>query len=131
MNNVALVGRLCADPELRYSTSGVAFCNFTLAVDRPFSKEKQADFLPCLCFKVTAENTANYLTKGSKVGVTGSIQTSTWEKDGVKHYKTEILANHVEFMDSKPKDNEDRPSTNPPASSFGHETNVDDSEIPF
>src|SRR5665254_21832 len=70
---------------------------------RASNKGTQAGFLPCLCFKVTAENTANYLTKGSKVGVTGSIQTSTWEKDGVKHYKTEILANHVEFMDSKPK----------------------------
>jgi single-strand DNA-binding protein len=130
MNNVSLVGRLCADPELRYSTAGVAVCKFTLAVDRPFGKEKQADFLPCLCFKATAENTTNYLAKGSKAGVTGSIQTSTWEKDGVKHYKTEILADRVEFMDSKPKDSEDRPSTNPPASSFGHEVNID-GDIPF
>lgn len=127
MNNVSLVGRLCADPELRFSTAGVAVCKFTLAVDRPFSKEKQADFLPCLCFKATAENTANYLTKGSKAGVTGSIQTSTWEKDGVKHYKTEILADRVEFMDSKPKGEQE---VSPATSSFGHEVNLDD-DIPF
>ena len=129
MNNVSLVGRLCADPILTYSQGGVALCKFTLAVDRPFSKEKQADFLPCLCFKATAENTANYLAKGSKAGVTGSIQTSTWEKDGVKHYKTEILADRVEFMDSKPKGEQNSP---PSASSFGHEVNLDDSgDIPF
>lgn len=129
MNNVSLVGRLCADPELRFSATGVAVCKFTLAVDRPFSKEKQADFLPCLCFKATAENTANYLTKGSKAGVTGSIQTSTWEKDGVKHYKTEILADRVEFMDSKAKVEEPAHSS---TSGLGHEVNMDDSgDIPF
>jgi single-strand DNA-binding protein len=127
MNNVSLVGRLCADPELRFSAAGVAVCKFTLAVDRPFSKEKQADFLPCLCFKATAENTANYLTKGSKAGVTGSVQTSTWEKDGVKHYKTEILADRVEFMDSKPKGEQ---GEHPSVGSFGTEVDLD-SDIPF
>lgn len=105
MNSVNLIGRLCTEPILTYSQSGIALCKFTLAVDRPYSKEKQADFLPILCFKATAENSINYLAKGSKVGIIGSIQTSTWEKDGVKHYKTEILAERVEFLDSKQKEN--------------------------
>lgn len=104
MNQVCITGRLCADPELRYSQAGVATCKFTLAVDRPFSKEKQADFLPCICFKNAAENTANFLKKGSKAGVSGSIQISSWKKDGVNHYKTEIIADRVEFLDSKPKE---------------------------
>ena len=123
MNSVNLVGRLCADPELRFSTSGVAVCKFTLAVDRPYSKEKQADFLPCICFKAQAENVANYLVKGSQAGVTGSIQTSTWEKDGVKHYKTEVLADRVEFIGSKPKQESN-------ISTGMYEVSLDD-DIPF
>jgi len=101
MNSVNLCGRLCQDPELMYSKSGVAVCRFTLAINRPFSKEKTADFLPCICFKTQAENVANFLEKGREAAVTGSIQTSSWEKDGVKHYKTEILADRVEFIGGK------------------------------
>jgi len=92
MNSVNLVGRLCADPALTYSQGGVAVCKFTIAIHRPFSKEKVADFLPVICFKATAENVANYLVKGREAGVTGSIQTSTWEKDGVKHYKNRDIS---------------------------------------
>jgi single-strand DNA-binding protein len=103
MNSVNLVGRLCADPVLTYSQTGVALCKFTIAINRPFSKEKVADFLPVICFKTTAENVANFLSKGREATVTGSIQTSTWEKDGVKHYKTEILAERVGFVGGKPQ----------------------------
>lgn len=128
MNSVNLVGRLCADPALSYSQSGVAICKFTIAVNRPFSKEKTADFLPCICFKTQAENVANHLSKGSQAGVTGSIQTSTWEKDNIKHYKTEILADRVEFIGGKPQENNNTPEH--PKGSFGHEVNLDD-DIPF
>ena len=126
MNSVNLVGRLCADPVLTYSQGGVALCKFTLAIDRPFSKEKTADFLPCICFKATAENTANYLSKGSQASITGSIQTSTWEKDGVKHYKTEILADRVGFIGGKQDNNN---TTTGQSKAFGHE--VDLEENPF
>jgi len=124
MNSVNLVGRLCADPELRFSPSGVAVCKFTLAIDRPYSKEKTADFLPCICFKAQAENVANYLIKGSQAGVTGSIQTSTWEKDGVKHYKTEVLADRVEFIGGKTQHDNNSAAE----SSLGREV---DEVIPF
>jgi len=131
MNSCNLVGRLCADPSLTYSQTGVAVCKFTLAINRPFSKEKTADFLPIICFKATAENVANYLFKGSEASVTGSIQTSTWEKDGVKHYKTEILAERVGFIGGKAQqsDNNNVPDR-PNVGSYGHEVNVD-SDIPF
>ena len=126
INSVNLVGRLCSDPVLTYSQGGVAVCKFTLAVDRPYSKEKQADFLPCICFKAQAENVANYLVKGSQAGVTGSIQTSTWEKDGVKYYKTEVLADRVEFIGSKPQQEHNGAT----AQTSSNEVSLDD-DIPF
>jgi len=128
MNSCNLVGRLCADPSLTYSQAGVAVCKFTLAINRPFSKEKAADFLPVICFKATAENVANYLFKGSEASVTGSIQTSTWEKEGVKHYKTEILAERVGFIGGKSQQGSNNAKSGNP--SYGTEVNLD-SEIPF
>ncbi len=127
MNTCSLIGRLCQDPTLTYSQSGVAVSKFTIAVNRPFSRDKEADFLPCICFKTQAESVANFVSKGSKVGITGSIQTSNWEKDGIRHYKTEILADRVEFLDSVNKiDN------GPPASFMQQENNkAFDDDIPF
>jgi len=128
MNSANLVGRLCADPSLTYSQAGVAVCKFTLAVNRPFSKEKTADFLPVICFKATAENVANFLFKGSEASVTGSIQTSTWEKDGVKQYKTEILAERVGFIGGKAQQSNNNATSGNPA--FGTEVQLDET-IPF
>ena len=69
MNQVVLIGRLCADPELRVTTTGTAVANFTLAVDRRFSKEKQADFINIVVWKAQAENCAKYIAKGSQVAI--------------------------------------------------------------
>lgn len=124
MNSVVLIGRLARDPELKALPSGTVITNFTLAVDRPFSKEKQADFIPCICFGKTAENVANFLSKGRQAGVQGYMQTRTWEKDGVKHYQTEIVANSVEFLGSKS-------GTSETPDSYGHEVQADDDSIPF
>lgn len=130
MNNAVLIGRLCADPELRYLTTGTATCNFTLAVDRGLSKEKKqemeaknqptADFLRVIVFNKQAENCANYLAKGRLVGVQGRIQTGSYEKDGQRVYTTDINAQQVEFLEwgdkqdnapegYTPTDNEDIP----------------------
>lgn len=120
MNSVNLVGRLTKEPELRYSPGGMACCSFTLAVDRAYQKqgeEKKTDFIPCFCFGKTAENTANFLTKGKLAGVSGSIQVSSWESDGKRHYKTEVFAERVEFL--SPKDSTTQPS-------YGHEVSLDD-----
>lgn len=119
LNRVVLIGRLVSDPSLRYSPSGVAVTNFTLAVDRKFKNaqgEKEVDFIPCVTFKQLAEITANNLSKGKLAAVDGRIQVRTYnDKDGQKRWITEICADDVRFL--SPKDN-----------SIGHE--VDD-EPPF
>ena len=104
MNNVSLIGRLTKDTELRYTQGGTAVANFTLAVDRRFKSEGQpeADFINIVAWGKTAEFTANYFTKGMRVGVVGRIQTRSWEdNDGKRHYVTEVVADSVEFADGK------------------------------
>ena len=100
MNSVVLVGRLVRDPEIRYiSENQRAIATFTLAVDRPFSKDSTADFLRVVVYGKPAENCAAYLTKGSQVGVQGRIQTGSYEtKTGEKRYTTDIVADRVEFL---------------------------------
>ena len=102
MNSVSLIGRLTRDPEVRYSSgSQTAVAKFTLAVNRPFAKEgeQDADFIGITCFGKTAELVERYMSKGRMVGVTGRIQTGSYEKDGRKVYTTDVIADRVEFLD--------------------------------
>jgi single-strand DNA-binding protein len=105
MNRVVLVGRLTKDPELKYTPNGVAVCNFTLAVNRPFKNangDNEADFIPCQVWRKPAENTANFLSKGSLAGVDGRIQVRNFEgQDGKRVYMTEIVADSVQFLEPK------------------------------
>lgn len=112
MNNVVLIGRLARDPELRFiAGSGKAVANFTIAVNRDFGKEKQADFFRIVVWGKTAENVANYLAKGRLVGINGSLQTRSYDdNNGVKRYLTEIVANKVEFLEWG--DKQDSPKSN-------------------
>lgn len=95
MNRVQLIGRLTKDPELRYTDKNIAICSFTIAINRI---NEESDFIPIKVFNKFAENSFKYLKKGSLVGIVGSIKTSNYEKDGKKIYKTEIIANSVEFL---------------------------------
>jgi single-strand DNA-binding protein len=105
LNRVVLVGRLTKDPDLRYTASGVAVANFTIAVNRPFSNqqgEREADFINCVVWRKPAENLANYMSKGSQIGVDGRIQTRSYDgQDGKRVYVTEIVADSVQFLESK------------------------------
>jgi single-strand DNA-binding protein len=104
INNVTLVGRLTKDPELRYTPSGDAVANFTLAVNRTFKNaqgEQEADFIMCQVWRKPAENVANYLKKGSLAGVTGSIRTRNYDKDGQRVYVTEVHCESVQFLEPK------------------------------
>ena len=105
MNNINLVGRLTGDPIIRVANGekAVKIANFTVACDRRFKKEGQpeADFIPCTCFGPTAEFVEKYFKKGQRIGVTGSIQTGSYEKDGQKHYTWTVAVNGVEFVESK------------------------------
>lgn len=105
LNRVVLVGRLTRDPELRYTPSGVAVANFTVAANRPFKNqqgEQEADFIRCVAWRHQAENLANYMRKGSLIGVDGRIQTSSFEgQDGKMVYMTEVLAESIQFLEPR------------------------------
>ncbi|MFC5591670.1 single-stranded DNA-binding protein [Sporosarcina soli] len=107
MNNVSLVGRLTKEPELKYTPNGVAVCNFTLAVNRPFKNangENEADFIMVQVWRKPAENAANFLRKGSQAAVNGRINTRHYENDkGGRVYVTEVIADFVQFLDPKPQ----------------------------
>ena len=131
MNKVILVGRLARDPDVRYTQSGKATASFALAVNRRVGqgKEQQADFIPIVAWEKLAEIAGNNLMKGSKILVEGRMQVRNYEdKNGQKRYVTEVVAQNIEFLGSKPSDNNDKLPEE--ASSFGSEVNPDE-EIPF
>lgn len=105
LNRVVLVGRLTKDPELRYTPNGVAVANFTIAVNRPYSNQqgdREADFINGVVWRKPAENLANYMQKGSLIGVDGRIQTRNFEgQDGKRVYVTEVVAESIQFLESK------------------------------
>ncbi len=105
LNRVILIGRLTRDPELRYTPSGVAVTQFTLAVDRPFSnqqnQQREADFLNIVTWRQLAETCANYLRKGRLTAVEGRIQVRNYDNnEGKRVYVTEIIADNVRFLES-------------------------------
>ena len=105
MNKVILMGRLTRDPEVRYSQgeSSLAIARYTLAVDRRFTRNNQdgqtADFINCVAFGKAGEFAEKYLKKGTKMAVTGRIQTGSYERDGQRVYTTDVIADRVEFLD--------------------------------
>lgn len=104
MNNVSLLGRLTADPELRNTQSGAEFTRFSIAVDRPVKKdeEKQADFINIVAWNKTAAFVCKYFAKGQRIALTGSIRTGSYtDRDGVKRYTFEVWADKVEFCEAK------------------------------
>ena len=103
MNKVILMGRLTKDPEVRYTNGGKTIGSFSIAVDRRFKSEGQpeADFFTCVTFAKQAEFVEKYLKKGKKILLSGQIQNNNYEKDGVKHYNTQIVVDEIEFAESK------------------------------
>ena len=102
LNKTILIGHLTKDPELRYTPSGVAVAQFTLAVNRPFANQdgtREADFIPVVTWRKTAEACANHLRKGSKVAVEGRIQVRHYDNnEGRRVYVTEVVAENVQFL---------------------------------
>ena len=104
MNKVFLIGRLCADPEIRYTQNQKPVASYRLAVDRQYKQDGQpaTDFLNCVAWNRSAEFVSNNLVKGTKIAIEGRIQTRTYEdKDGKKVYVTEIVVDHHEFCESR------------------------------
>lgn len=104
MNSVQLVGRLTRDPDVRYTDGGSTVARFTLAVDRRFKREGEdsADFISCVAFGKTAEFLEKWFWKGQRLGMTGRIQTGSYtNQEGNKVYTTDVIAENVEFVESK------------------------------
>lgn len=123
LNAVVLIGRMVADPELKYTPSGVAVCQFRIAVDRRFkseSGEKQADFIDIVAWRQSAEFAANYLAKGRLIAVQGRLQSRSWvdEKTQLKRYKTEVVCDSIQGLD---RGNADVPSAATMAQELGEE----------
>lgn len=152
MNKVFLIGNLTKDPEMRSTQSGVAVCNFSIAVNRRFRNQQtgrqETDFLNVIAWRQLAELCGKYLAKGRKVAVTGSIQTRMYEaKDGSKRSAFDIVADEVEFL--TPQNQQSSTQSAPgayttsaskdsgtayapqPHNEFGGYTQVDDEELPF
>ena len=131
LNRVVLIGRLTKDPDLRYTTSGIAVARFTLAVDRGFKNqdgEKQADFIPITVWRGQAENCAKYLAKGRLVAVSGRIQTGSYETpDGQRRYTTEVVADEVRFLEWGEKKKQEQVQEDIP----GFAPYENDEELPF
>ena len=98
-----MIGRLCDEPTITNAQNGTSIAKYRLAVNRQFKREGQpeADFLSCVVFGKGAEFAEKYLHKGMKIAVEGSIQTGSYEKDGVKRYTTDVLVDRQEFVESK------------------------------
>ncbi|HIQ64417.1 MAG TPA: single-stranded DNA-binding protein [Candidatus Faecenecus gallistercoris] len=156
MNKVFLIGRLTRDPELRYTSSNIAVATFSIAVDRNFSNaagEREADFINIVVWRKQAENVKNYMHKGSQVAIDGRIQTRSYDDtDGKKRYVTEVVADNVQFLDSKGSRDASAPTSAPeptpydfasqpepkttdvkndPFADFGNNIEISDDDLPF
>jgi len=103
MNKWIGIGRLCNEPEVTSGKNGNSIAKYRLAVNRDYKKDGQqeADFLNCVAFGKSADFVQGYLHKGMKIAVEGRIQTGSYEKDGVKHYTTDIVVDRHEFCEGK------------------------------
>ena len=108
VNKVILVGRLGQDPSMRYTASGKAVTEFSMAMSERFTsngqQQERTEWANIVVWGGQAEACAQYLAKGRQVYVEGRLQTRNYEKDGVKHYRTEVIASHVVFLGSKQQD---------------------------
>lgn len=141
INRVILVGRLTKDPEYRQTPSGVSVATFTLAVNRSFTNsqgEREADFINVVVFRKQAENVNKYLSKGSLAGVDGRIQSRNYENnEGRRVFVTEVVADSVQFMDSKgsnqqnnqPQQQGEASTNNNPFSN--NNADIDTDDLPF
>lgn len=134
INRCVLVGRLTADPSLRYTPSGVAVTTFTLAVNRQFSNnegEREADFINIVAWRQLAELCANYLKKGSQAGLEGRLQTRSYDnKEGKRVFVVEVVADNVQFLSTN---NFEKQQPNQSQDPFSDSKTIDisDDDLPF
>lgn len=123
MNVTVLVGRLTRDPEVKFGQTGKAYARFTLAVNRPFTKD-EVDFINCVAFGKTAELIAEYLRKGHKAGITGRLQMNRYEVNGEKRTTYDVIVDTIEFLETKQSGTQQN-------NTRAEEDNNTDDEFPF
>ena len=132
INRVVLVGRLTRNPELKYTTNGIANLKFSLAVNRTYTGangERQADFINCMAWRGTAENMAKFLKKGALIGIDGRMETSSYQaNDGSTRYSTYVVCDHVQFLESKKSQGQSQSS---PQQEAGFQTQSTTFDSPF
>lgn len=139
MNKVNLIGRLTADTELRYNTANIPVTRFTLAVNRNFTNadgKREADFISCVAWRKTAELINKHFGKGSEIGLSGRIQTGSYDnQDGNKVYTTDVIVEEITFVgskkDSRPEPEYTGPAAEPvedndPFAEYGESVTIDD-----
>lgn len=134
MNIVILTGRLTATPELRKTESGVSVSSFSIAVDRKFSKENQADFINCVAWRNTAEFITKYFTKGQSIAIEGTLhQNSYTDKEGVKRTTYDVQVSNAEFCGSKSvkSENNNIPDNLSKTSDFDEADSIPAEDLPF
>lgn len=137
INKVILMGRLTKDPELRYTNNKTPVCSFTIAVNNGYGEKQQTDFVNCLAWNKTAEFVTKYFTKGKMIIVIGRITTRSWEtQDGKRAYATEVIANEVNFGESKtsPQLNTPQTAAQPPMQDDDDDftpLDEEDDDLPF
>ncbi|NLP18363.1 MAG: single-stranded DNA-binding protein [Firmicutes bacterium] len=138
LNKVILIGRLARDPELRYTASGKAVANFSIAVERPFINqqgERDVDFINIVTWQRLAEVCANNLNKGRLIAVDGRLQVRSYETpEGQRRWMTEVVANDIRFLDW-PKQQQDKAAPGVAQGSdmvdLGDEIKFDEDDLPF
>lgn len=136
INNVVMIGRLTRDVELRYTTTNVAVATFTLAVNRNFKNadgEREADFINCIMWRQQAENLANWTKKGMLVGITGRIQTRSYEnQQGQRVYVTEVVAESFQVLEKRDNAaNKSSLDNQMPPNFSGRPMDISDDDLPF
>ena len=153
MNKIILVGRLTKDPEVRSTSAGFSTANFTVAVNRNFKNKDgnyDADFLPCVAFRNTADFVSKFFKKGNMISLEGRVQTRSYDaQDGSKRYVTEVVVENVEFVGGKNDSTAnnaytDAPSEAPidempeydipasdPYENYDKEVSLSDNDLPF
>ena len=133
LNKVIIGGRLTAEPELKTTQSGISVCSFSVAVNRRVKpgEEQKSDFFSVVAWRTTADFVARYFHKGSSICIVGVLQNSSWtDQDGQKHYRTDIVADEVMFVDSKSESNNSAQGQAVPATPNWAEVPTD-GDLPF
>lgn len=135
MNNCSLIGRLTKDPEVKKTQSGTSVCSFTIAVDRKFKNAdgtRQTDFIPCVGWRQVADIIGQHFHKGSKIGITGSIQTRSYDGQNGKVFVVEVLAEQIDFLDKRSETQEQNHIPAPQAEAIApNEEEYVEESLPF